>query len=339
MKQRRIFSRGHSVRASLLIFTLATFAILLHGCSLPGPSGGESVSDGSPVGGFIPIELHIDDNISEENIDEIRTKYPGWELITRLDAFVFDASGGMILESYNRLHYHHQESLTLTSGTGEKVIAFVANHDFKDSEIERIYCMDDLESMFSELTEEDVSSPVMTGKASYMVGNGGRCDLTLSPMMSVIEIRSLRCRMSDVDMAALEDVKVYLTGVNNRCGLFETRGFNPTDILNGNGISESDLRRFKNQPCLYSYRKNGKKLSDGSVEYGPVSLYCYPSDAAVESMGSPFTRLIIEGKSAGRNCHYEFAINRGEDCGGEDSAGISRNCRYVYEIMLTRPSQ
>ena len=95
----------------------------------------------------------------------------------------------------------------------------------------------------------------------------------------------------------------------------------------------------KNQSCLYSYRNNGKRLSDGSVEYGPVSLYCYPSDAAVESMGSPFTRLVIEGKSAGRICHYEFAINRGEDCGGEDNAGISRNCRYVYEIMLTRPSQ
>ena len=53
----------------------------------------------------------------------------------------------------------------------------------------------------------------------------------------------------------------------------------------------------------------------------------------MEGPGTPFTRLVIEGKIRGETFWWPIEINR-ED--GTQVPGIHRNCRYVFDIVITR---
>ena len=46
-------------------------------------------------------------------------------------------------------------------------------------------------------------------------------------------------------------------------------------------------------------------------------------------VGSPFTRLVIEGKIQGETWYWPIDINR-----DEAGVGIERNSRYVFDIIL-----
>jgi hypothetical protein len=59
------------------------------------------------------------------------------------------------------------------------------------------------------------------------------------------------------------------------------------------------------------------------------SLYCYVNEPMEESIGSPITKLVIEGKIRGDTYYYPIKIN-------PQGGGIARGCRYNFDIVLTR---
>jgi hypothetical protein len=62
-----------------------------------------------------------------------------------------------------------------------------------------------------------------------------------------------------------------------------------------------------------------------------IKLWCYPSNAYEASIGTPFSRLVIEGKISGQTYYWPVNINR-----TEDGNGIDRNRQYIYDIKITR---
>jgi hypothetical protein len=68
-----------------------------------------------------------------------------------------------------------------------------------------------------------------------------------------------------------------------------------------------------------------------SHTYPGVRLLCYPNLASEETLGTPFTRLVIEGKIQGETWYWPINVNR--DC-GTDHEGIERNMRYIYDITI-----
>ena len=84
--------------------------------------------------------------------------------------------------------------------------------------------------------------------------------------------------------------------------------------------------------------EKGKKVILNPAPAQPLSaellshLYLVtPNETEAEGPGSPFTRLVIEGKVDGTTYYWPININRKD--GG---TGISRNCRYVFDVRLTR---
>lgn len=259
------------------------------------------------------------------------TRADDWHLIRRLDLFVFEDDGIGSLDAYIRSYAYSPSAVEIHSAGGEKRVVAVANATFSDAFVSAIQSYEDLRGAVVSFTEDNPSYPVMSGEAQFTAGTGQGCDLTLEPMMSVIELKSLRYKGSG---GFLTGVRVYLTGVGNRAELLRDGGFLPSETLNNGGLSETDLGRLAYSGMVYRYLGNGRSDGDGTT-YGSASLYCYPNEAEEESAGSPFTRLVIEGKLDGKTCYYPIPINR--DLYGEDtSGGIGRNQRFVYEITLTR---
>lgn len=343
-----LLSCGRSPRARLPLFFLINFSLAVAsgllsaaGCSVreslpsdpPAGLAHDAVQDGRGIPGVeTELRLHIRPcRGAEETPDGDATRADDWHLIRRLDLFIFEDDGIGMLDAYSRSYAYSPTAVELCSSGGEKRVVAVANAAFPDSFVSSILSYEDLRGAVVSLTEDNPSYPIMSGEARFTAGSGRSCDLTLEPMMSVIELRSLRFRGAG---EALTGVRVYLTGIGNRAELLREEGFLPSETLNNGGLSETDLARLAYSGMVYRYLGNGRPDGDGTA-YGTASLYCYPNEAEEESAGSPFTRLVIEGKLNGQTCYYPIPIDRDLD-GGNGAGGIGRNRRYVYEILLTR---
>lgn len=264
----------------------------------------------------------------------ISTRADAWRLIRRLDLFVFDPDGIRALDSYTRSYAYSPYSVSVPSASGDKLVVAVANRDFPDEEVTAIHCYEDLKAAVVELTGDHPSWPVMSGETRFVAGKGHSCSITLEPMMSTVEIHSLRCRMEGPYTGqSLRRVKVYLTGISNRAELLRGSGFLPAETLNNGGLSETDLKRLAYSGMVYRYLGDGRD-SDGETEYGTAALYCYPNESGEESPGSPFTKLVIEGELDGKTRYYTIPVNRGSDDG---QTGIGRNRRYVFDLTIRGP--
>lgn len=290
-----------------------------------GAAGGRDILDQQLA---LDLKVRIPDQEGRKMM--LRTRAEVWWLIRRLDLFVFNEDATLSLDSYTRSYAYSPDVVSIPSASGDKRVVVVANRAFTDEFITTVHCYGDLQQAVTELTDDHPSWPVMSGETAFVAGQGHGCSVTLEPMLSAIEIKSLRCRMSDRSLSA---VKVYLTGISNRAEILRQEGFLPAETLNNGGLSEKDLGRLPYSGMVYRYLGNGRRNGSETV-YDGASLYCYPNEAEDDSPGSPFTRLVVEGVLDGQTCYYSFPINRSA-VGGTD--GIGRNCRYVFDLTLTRP--
>lgn len=290
-----------------------------------GGTGGRDILDPQTA---LDLTIRLPDR--EGRMTTLRTRAEVWWLIRRLDLFVFNEDATLSLDSYTRSYAYSPDVVSVPSASGDKRVVVVANRDFPDDFVTSVHCYGDLKQAVSELTDDHPSWPVMSGETAFVAGQGHGCSVTLEPVMSAIEIRTLRCRMEG---RSLTGVKVYLTGISNRAEILRREDFLPSETLNNGGLSETDLGRLPYSGMVYRYLGNGRS-NGGETVYDGVSLYCYPNEAEDDSPGSPYTRLVVEGMLDGKPCFYSFLINRGE---AGEAGGIGRNCRYVFDLTLTRP--
>lgn len=301
------------VRVSFYLLFLSLPA-LIYGCSKLEASDSESVPPTASEEKAVKSSMRIDGNL------------------ICLDVFSFNDDKMERLDSYQRFEEGQFCGDTCKIGTsaGRKRLIILANMPFGKYEWVDINCCKALEKRRFELENEDPDFPLMARDMEIEAGK------PLHPQMEALTgevvLRSLRCDFLGRDYygETLTDVKLYLTNVNASCGIWEKEDGAPSRIINSGRLNMDDVNKF-NFPELV-YRSLESPIGIKQVELN-MSMRAFENYHEEESIGTPFTKLVIEGKIRGETYYYPIAINRGP---GTEDSGLHRNTRYIYDITITR---
>lgn len=248
-----------------------------------------------------------------------------------LDVFAFNNDRLQRLDSYMRIEDFATEDITMTSRGGEKIMFFCMNSGRKRYSWADMNSMTTLAETSAILERETRDSPLMTGQCIIEAGTDCRDEVRLKPLLSEIVLNSIRCDFTGrpYEDRRLEDARVYLTNVNAECSLMPEDIILPSRIINPGMLCKDDLEQFADPGMIM--QKIASEIGPEPLHAGIV-LSCYPNMSPKESIGSPFTRMVIEGKVGERTYYWPIDINRD----GHGSEGVERNCRYVYDLTILR---
>jgi hypothetical protein len=251
-----------------------------------------------------------------------------------LDIFFFNDDSLLMLDSYQRIENPVSSCVEAASRHGKKIIIVVANfHDKNNWKDIRSY--ESLKSRLSELSEENPYKPVMSGETHIKTGEKKSCFIILEPLMAQIHLNSICCDFHNKPYKGkkLENVKIYLTNVNFACGLLRERNYRPTMMVNCGGLEEKAVSKMAFPELLF---KRIKEDIGENVVFPKGDFYCYPNNSDEETIGSPHTRLVIEGEIGGRKYYYPIDINETGFGYASGEKGIERNTSYSLDVTITR---
>ncbi len=256
------------------------------------------------------------------------------EGIGTLDIFVFRDDRLQKLDCYQRFDGMASWEGAVVSGCGKRIITAVANSRYERADWIPLKSRSFLKSVPIRLEDERRDCAAMSWETAAELGDSPlreRQNIVLRPYASEIVLNSISCDFTGKPYAGekISDVRVYLTNVNAECHILEEDGEAPKRIINAGRLNEEDVEGFV-RPDLIMQEIKGE-IGKRTV-YPGISLWCYQSNHPEETPGTPFTRLVIEGKVSGTTYYWPININRDTD--GE--AGVWRNRRYSYDISIRR---
>lgn len=273
----------------------------------------EDISDGNEYAGNVLTKIAV----SGDNM-------------RNLHIFVFSNDGLGRLDSYKYIDFAESPPddghVEISSRRGEKIVAAVANFDDFQT-VSSVCSYSFLKNVRGDLLVEDTSYPVLSGETVIEAGTSQLNELVLEPLCAKISLTSLEADFSGrpYEEERLEDVSVYLTGVNSLYGILDYSISVPSGLLNHGGLSETDLQEMKCPELIFSNIGSCDSFPDAGID-----LFCYPNGRFDETIGSSSTKLVIEGKIAGETYYYPI------EAGDADTGEIIRNCNYAYDIVITR---
>jgi hypothetical protein len=245
-----------------------------------------------------------------------------------LDALVFNDDQMQRLDCYQHMVWNGMESVLIGSCGGEKIMLLCANLNVEKDFWKQYVSYPKALSLEARLEDEDPLRPIMATCTRFSAGDETETDL--ERLSSEVILRSIKCDFSGKPYSGelITDAKAYLTNLNGTCSLIPQGDDRMKRIINHKGLITHDLRSFKDSTMIF------RELGDiGQKGIHPsASLICYPNKAKEETIGTPFTRLVIEGKIMGETWFWPIDINRGS--GAASPEGISRNSRYVFDITI-----
>ena len=252
-----------------------------------------------------------------------------------IDIFVFNNDGLGRLDSYQRIEACLTDKIPAASRMGDKILAVIANSGKDASDWAEVNSIAGLYDTMSDIADENPASPLMCGIADVSMGSEQECTIEMAPLLASVCLKSIRCDFSGRPYAGapLTDVRAYLINVSAQVPLFRQDDFIPAEIINAAGLSDYDMGRMLHPEMLFSRIEN--PIGPDAVSPG-INLYCYPNTSREESIGSPYTRLVIEGKILGKTFYYPININRNSGNQNRTGDGIFRSCRYVFDVTITR---
>ena len=247
-----------------------------------------------------------------------------------LDILTFNDDKLRRLDSYIRIDDFNGKDIQLTSQSGKKIVFICANSHKDRYEWADINSYSSIRSLRVNLENESRESMAMTGECRITAGKVSPA-VSLKPIASEILISSIGCDFSGLpyEKEKIHDVKAYLINVNAETYLGNDADGHgsPLRVINMGMFNPDETDRFKEPGIIMA------KVADsiGSKKNTEIRFLCYPNYVEEESFGSPFTRLVIEGRIEGHTYYWPIDINRQ---GG--NYGIRRNRRYVFDIMIKR---
>lgn len=246
-----------------------------------------------------------------------------------LDIFAFNDDKLMRLDSYTRTMGYKTDEVSIATQAGNKIVFICTGLDKRRSDWALIDCYQTLREIRVSLEDEKSDALCMTAECHIKAGKDTGNRIELQPVASQVVLSSIKCDFTDKGYAEcnITDVRVYLLNVNAQSTLINDGIWNPERILNHGHLDEDDLTSLA-QPSLL-LQELDEDISK-NVMRPDIRLLCYPNNSSYESPGSPFTRLVIEGKINGTAYYWPININRPPYGDG----GIERNCRYEYDIVI-----
>lgn len=250
--------------------------------------------------------------------------------IKSMDILVFDDDIMQRLDCWQRFENIEGHEFNTGSQSGPKVFFACANTTFEPERWASVGSLADLNEIRSDLESDSITYPLMTGYVRGAAGSGSG-SIALEKLFGEIRLNTLCCSFTGKPYQGerLTDIKVYLTNVNATCRICAEGPTMPERIINSGRASEDDIRRFPDPGMIY--RELTAEVGETTVQTD-VRFICYPNNSETESPGTPFTRLVIEGKIQGETWYWPIDINRES---GNIPQGISRGSAYIYDITIT----
>lgn len=324
---RELYIRIHSLSGFIRYLTfwpvlgfalLLPFPALLSGCQAPGPA----------------LEAPFTGACDEESVKVAVLSQKNGE-IESMDVFIFNDDALQRLDCYQRFSEAEEGIIRIASRKGRKKVAICANSGYERNDWKGINSQKALHNVTADLENERRENLLMSAETEIKAGNipEQAIPVRLEKLTAEIVLRSISCDFAGkpYEGERLRDATVYLTNVNATCGIMAGGKTAPGRIINAGGLNQADLEKFPDPGFVFC--DIGREL--GPVAYrADISLLCYPNCGMEESPGTPFTRLVIEGKIGNDTWYWPIDINREDMPGGGN--GIERNCQYVYDIKIRR---
>lgn len=246
-----------------------------------------------------------------------------------ISIFTFDDDSLGRLDSYQRIENIQDEEVLVSSRGGRKRIYVCGNLELPDKEAARISTASDLEKLSCSLEDIRREFPLMLGMTISETGASINPTVSLKPMTSEIVLNSLRCDFGGMayEGERITDCKVYLINVNAQCHLYDSTT-NARRMINIGMLNMNEVRQFTEPDIIYNEIKGE---IDGNWRREKICLMCFQNFCEEESPGSPFTRMVIEGKIQGQTYYWPITINRTDN--GE---GVRNNTRHVIDLTIRR---
>lgn len=252
-----------------------------------------------------------------------------------LDVFFFNADRLKRLDSFQRFEGNKLSNIEAASREGNKIISVIANSPLSLEEYSCVKSYDDLNQICCNLAEDSPAYPVMYAETSVRSGHEHICNMTLEPLLAKISIGTICCDFHSRPYSGekLKNVKIYLTNVCGRYPVGCAEPEVPEEIMNYGGLKQEDIEKMQDSGMLaYDITDD---IGENVVPLD-IDLYCYQNTVKEETLGTPFTKLVIEGELLGEKTYYPIEINRGGWGVNSDSTGVWRNTNYCYDITITR---
>lgn len=249
-----------------------------------------------------------------------------------LDIFTFNDDRMESLDSYQHIDKFSETDIGIRSQNGNKHVFICANGQRERQDWASVNSAFSLEGMQVDLRNERRESLCMTGETNIKAGISEVCEVGMRKIASEVRVRSLRCDFSgkSYEGEQLEGIRIYLTNVNCRCSITADGEVKPVEIANAGKADSADIEFFM-EPDMVFQEIDGSIGKEGRIL--ETSLLCYPNGSVSESPGTPYTRLVIEGRIEGETYWWTININRGPEA---EEPGIYRNRQYEFDICLTR---
>lgn len=246
-----------------------------------------------------------------------------------VEIFSFDADSLGRLNSYQKITGITDGNLSVCTTGGRKRIFVCCNSGMTSDEVMRIGSIEDLRTSFCMLEGVNREALPMCGNTETDTGSGHCTTINLTPMTSEIVLRSVCCRFTGTSYEgeSITDARAYLTNVNAQCSLTDTSLF-AQRYINIGMLNMNDVERFTEQDIII--QDIGQDIEENRIQTD-ISFICFHNRCEDETPGSPFTRLVIEGKIRGETYYWPLTVNR-----AVDGHGIGNNTRHVFDLTIRR---
>ena len=292
---------------SMLILSMITLIFsVLQGCSKhPQDSGFTEVTGKASV------------KFAVQNIKKSQTH--------SIDALVFNDDPLQRLDCYQYFEDTIEGEQLIGSCSGDKILLLCANLCWEKDSWREYNSFKKAGAIKVNLEDEDIEYPIMSSYAYIKAGEAA--DIALERLSSEIELRSIRSDFSGkpYDGEPITDAKVYLININASCSLLPQQDELLERIINHGCLIDSDMESLNDKNMIFSTLEDINE----NLQIAEAILTCFPNTSSEESIGSPFTKLVIEGKIHGETWFWPLDINR-----ADAGTGIERNCRYIFDVTI-----
>lgn len=239
-----------------------------------------------------------------------------------LDIFAFENDRLRRLDSYQRTDGFEGNTAYASSTTGPKIFFFCLSSGISRYEWADMNSYGSLSKVRIDLENETRECLTRTGECRIDDGEDAK-EVILKPLVAQIRLDRISCDFSGTPYAGqnITDVMAYLTNVNATYGLMGSGTRGPERIINQGMLKPGDLKTFRDQGLVFA--ELTENLGTASVR-PDINFLCFPNSGN-DVIGSPCTRLVIEGKIDGMTYYWPINVK-----------DIERNCRYVYDIVIRR---
>lgn len=253
--------------------------------------------------------------------------------IKNLEIFIFEDDSLQTLDSYQRFENLTDNTPEAASRYGKKIMFACANSQWDRDDWMRVNSFRTLESFKADLSKEERAYPLMTGVCRFEADMTQTVIMEMIPLTSEIILRTFSCdfRGKGWEDTDISDIRIYLTNINSTCSILADGTIMPEGILNQGGVSHNDIGNMTSPDLILHKHPD---ISSGESSRPDIRLRCYPNTSVEESPGSPFTRLVIEGKIGNERYYWPIDVGRGEPFEYRTD-GVSRNHSYIYDVTIT----